>query len=285
MKRMIRFVRANFRPGLRVVKTGIAVTFCIALSHLLHLNQPFTAVIATVISMGKSIDLSVKAGKNKMIGVVIGSAVGTAFAAILPGNAGLCGIGVILSLYLCHLLHLESAGVLSSFSFASVMFGASQSAPWEYSLPSMGAALLGISVAVVVNLVVMPPNHAVEIKRIYSELLHKTTEAVQKASERSVIDAKGVGDLIDRLSQALSLYVSESKILRWNDDEIFRISSNVAVYRLILDELKAIQAMELTEAELPDEEVLAAYRYHMKRSHKLLERTINPQPAEQPKGS
>ncbi|QAT50750.1 hypothetical protein EQM14_13795 [Caproiciproducens sp. NJN-50] len=275
MKRIFRFFRTNFRLGLRVVKTGIAVTFCIAISNLLHLNQPFIAVIATVISMGKSIDLSVKTGKNKMAGVVIGSAVGTAFAAILPGNAGLCGIGVILSLYLCHLFHLESAGVLSSFSFAAVMFGAAQSAPWKYALPCMGAALLGIAVAVVVNLTVMPPNYAVEIKKAYAELIGRTAAAIEDASARRTVSTKPVAEEIETLSRTLWLYISEAKILRWNDDEVFRISSSISLYRMVLDELKAVEVMELTEDGAPNEEILTVYRYHMKRMRELFERAKN----------
>lgn len=272
MKRIFRFFQANLRLGLRVVKTGIAVTFCIAISDLLHLNQPFIAVIATVISMGKSIDLSVKAGKNKMVGVVIGTAVGTAFAAVLPGNAGLCGIGVILSLYLCHLFRLESAGVLSSFSFAAVMFGAVQGAPWKYALSCMGAALLGIAVAVLVNLTVMPPNHAEEIKKASAELKKRTSAAIGDAAAKRAVGTKAVAEEVETLSHALRLYVSEAKILRWNDDEVFRISSSLPLYRLVLDELKAVEVMELTEGGAPDEEILTVYRYHMKRMSELFER-------------
>ena len=271
MGRILRFFQTNLRLGLRVIKTGIAVTFCIAISNLLHLN-PFVAVIATVISMGKSIDLSVKAGKNKMIGVVIGSAVGSAFAAILPGNAGLCGIGVILSLYLCHLFRLESAGVLSSFSFAAVMFGASRNAPWKYALFCAGAALLGIAVAVIVNLTVMPPNYAVEIKKSYAELKKKTAKAIEQAGAREQVGTKAVSDELQTLSRALRLYVAEAKILRWNDDEVFRISSSIPLYRLALDELKAVEVMELTEGKEPDQEILTVYRYHMKRMRDLFER-------------
>ncbi|MVB12563.1 Aromatic acid exporter family member 1 [Caprobacter fermentans] len=272
MERFFRFFRTNLRLGLRIIKTGIAVTFCIAVSNILHLNQPFIAVIATVISMGKSIDLSVKAGKNKMIGAVIGSAVGAAFAAVLPGNAGLCGIGVILSLYLCHFFHLQSAGVLSSFSFAAVMFGAARNAPWQYALSCTGAALLGIAVAVLINLVVMPPNHALEIKKTYSELKKKTAEAIGNAAQKQTAGTKTVTEEIDRISRSVELYISEAKILRWNDEEVFRISSSIAVYRLILDELKAVEAIRLMENGESDEETRTVYQYHMKRMRELFQR-------------
>ena len=99
MNWMHRILREEHRLGLRVIKTGVAVTVCVVISTLIGLDRPFIAVIATVMSMGKSIDMSVKSGKDKMLGVVIATVVGWAFASLLPANAGLCGIGVILVIY------------------------------------------------------------------------------------------------------------------------------------------------------------------------------------------
>ena len=265
MERLGRFFKANRRLGLRVVKTGIAVTVCVAISKLLLSDQPFISVIAAVLSMGKSIDFSVRAGKDKMIGALIGSAAGCAFAALSPGNAGLCGIGIILSLYLCHLFRLDDAGPLSSFTFAAVLFGASQTDPWAYALPCAGNALIGVAVAVVVNLIVLPPNYAVEIKNAFAELRARTSAAVADAAARRTVDTRPVSDCIELLTQNIQLYVSEAKILRWNDEEVFAIS-----YRLVLDELKAVEVMELTESGEPDGEILTVYNYHMRRMRELL---------------
>lgn len=271
MDRLYRFFTANRRLGLRIVKTGIAVTVCVAVSNILHLDHPFIAVIATVMSMGKSIDLSVRSGKNKMIGVLIGSLIGCGFATISPGNAGLCGIGIILALYLCHFFRLDGAGALSSFAFAAVLFKASPAAPWRYALSCAGTAAMGIAAAVAINLIVMPPNYAEEIKKAYASLKKQTSAAMEDAEARHAIDTEAVGEGIERLAGNVHLYVSEAKLLRWNDGEVFAISSRIVVYRLILDELKAVEVMELTEDGEPEGEILTVYRYHMRRMRELLE--------------
>ena len=270
MERFNRFFKANRRLGLRIVKTGIAVTVCVAISRLLLSNQPFISVIAAVMSMGKSIDFSVRAGKNKMIGAVIGSSVGCAFAALSPGNAGLCGIGIILSLYLCHLLRMDDAGPLSSIAFAAVLFRAPQADPWTYALPCAGNALIGIAAAVAVNLIVLPPNYAVEIKNAFAELQARTEAAVRDAAERRTVGTRPVSACIELLASNIHLYVSEAKLLRWNDDEVFSISSKIATYRMVLDELKAVEVMELTEKGDPEGESLTVYNYHMRRMRELL---------------
>ena len=270
MSWLSKFLRSRNRLGLRIVKTGIAVTVCVAVTHVFHLHEPFIAVVATVMSMGKSIDMSVKSGRNKMIGAVIGSALGCAFASISPANAGLCGIGIILTLYLCHLLRLNGAATLSSFSFAAVMFGTAGMEPWRFASTSVIDCLIGVAVAIVVNLILFPPNYAEEIKRTYASLLEKTRAAIEDASSRRRIGVRDVEGEIERLSGNVNLYVSEAKLQRWNDDEVFEISCRASAFRLILDELRAVEVMALTEEDgEPEGELLTVYRYHVDRMKRL----------------
>ena len=266
-------IRSERKLGLRIIKTGIAVTVCVAISNLLKLDQPYLAVIATVLSMGKSVDMSVRSGKNKMIGVAIGSALGCGFALISSGNAGLCGVGIIISLYLCQLFHLDGAAPLTCFAFAAVMFSATGPKPWDPALMCAENALLGIAVAVVVNLIVIPPNYAEEVKLAYASLRGAVDRSVQDAAEKQAIDIKAIGAMIERLEANVRLYVSEAKLLRGDDGEIFAISCKVATYRSLFDELKAIDAMQLAgKTELP-ENLQSVYDYHMDRARSLLKGT------------
>lgn len=271
MNRFFQMIGTDHRLGLRIIKTGIAVTVCIVLSNLLKLDQPFFAVIATVLSMGKSIDMSVRSGKNKMIGVLIGSALGGCLVMIYGANAGLCGVGIIIVLYLCQLLHLNGAATLTSFAFAAVMFGSNAAKPWPYALTCAENALIGIAVAVVVNLIIMPPNYAEEVKRAYALLREKTALAIEDAAEKRQINIKEIETVIDRLSGNVRLYVSEAKLLRGDDEDVFAISCKVSAYRMILDELKAVSIMELPGKETISGEMLTVYGYHLNRMRQLQE--------------
>lgn len=270
MSWLSKFLRSRNKLGLRIIKTGIAVTVCVAVTYFFKLHEPFIAVVATVMSMGKSIDMSVKSGRNKMVGAVIGSALGCAFAMISPANAGLCGIGIILTLYLCRLLHLNGAATLSSFSFAAVMFGTAGMEPWHFASASVIDCLIGVAVAIVVNLILFPPNYAEEIKNAYAALLEKTSAAMEDAAARRRIDIRDVEAELERLSGNVNLYVSEAKLLRWNDDDVFEISCRASAFRLILDELRAVEVMSLTERDgEPEGDLLTVYRYHLDRMKQL----------------
>lgn len=272
MNWLSRILYGDRRLGLRIIKTGVAVTVCVAISRLISIDQPFVAVITAVMSMGKSIDSTVKSGKNKLIGVLIGSLTGGVFAMLSPSNAGLCGIGAILVLYLCHILRLENAGALACVIFAAIMFESGAAFPaWLYALSCAQGALIGIAVAVIVNLTIMPPNYSGQIKKIDRELRSKMTSALAEAKERHPIDIREIESGVEQLSRNIRLYVSESKLFRWNDDAVFDISYKITVYRMLLDELKVLEIMDLNPDEEPQGDMLAVYRYHVGRLAELYE--------------
>ncbi|MDF2632095.1 MAG: hypothetical protein K0Q85_691 [Caproiciproducens sp.] len=278
MKWLSNLLKTDHRLGFRVIKTGIAVTICVAVSFFFKLDQPLFAVVATVMSMGKSIDASVRSGKYKLIAVVIGVAIGCGFAFLSPANAGLCGVGIMLTLYLCHFFKLNGAATLSCFVFAAMMFNPAavvHVVPWNYALACVTDSAIGIVIALIVNLVVMPPNYAEEIKKSCAQLCSQIEESFENANSKTQIDARAVEAAIAKLRYNVNMYISQTKFLRWNDDEVFKISCKISTYQMVLDELKAVEVMELTEntSEL-SAELLTVYNYHMDRMHKLYEHTI-----------
>ncbi|MBE6829054.1 MAG: hypothetical protein E7519_02460 [Ruminococcaceae bacterium] len=270
MKWLLNLLKTENRLGFRVVKTGIAVTLCVVISALLKLDEPFFAVIAAVMTMGKSIDASIKMGKNKLIGVLIGAAVGYGFVMLSPGNAGLCGVGIILTLYLCHLFKLYGAATLSCFVFAAMMFHIGT------ALSCIAGSAIGIVIAILVNLVIMPPNYAEEIKKSFVHLRSQVDQAMESAASFWQIDTFAVDSAIQKLSYNVKMYIAQAKFLRWNDDEVFGISCKISTYEMILDELKALEVMELTEDSVkPGGETGIVYRYHMDRMQKLYEHALS----------
>ena len=268
--------KTNHRMGLRIVKTGIAVTVCVAVSFFCKLNQPFFAVIATVMSMGKSIDISVKSGKNKIVGVVIGVVIGYCFSMISPANAGLCGVGIILTLYLCQFFKLNGAATLACFLFAGMMFrfNLGTHIPLRFAVSCTIDSFIGIAIALVVNLVVMPPNYADEIKKSFLQLRIQIEESMTNAAAHFEIDTRAVEAAIQKINYNVNMYIAEAKFLRWNDEDVFTISCKISTYQMILDELRAIQAIELTDSGVESgDELLTVYHYHMNRMHKLFKST------------
>lgn len=249
--------------GLRIVKTGIAATLCVVVSYWLMLDTPFFAVSTTVISMGKSIDISIRGGKNRIVGAAIGAAIGAAFAMALPGNAGLCGIGVILTLYLCHVLKLNGGAPLACIIFTIVVLYRG-SDPWFYAGQRCLEVLIGVAIALLVNIIIMPPNYVAQIKRAYADLRGLVEESIDFASTGDPIDILAINQTIRALSTAVEHYIGEIKFFRGNDEEVFQISCKIATYRQILHELTSID--ELGQRPIPkDSPLYPVFSYHLER--------------------
>ncbi|MDT2191533.1 FUSC family protein [Paenibacillus larvae] len=73
------FIRKLPRIGMRNVKTAIAVLLCILILRLFQIESPFYACIAAVITMQNTVEDSYETGINRIIGTLIGAAIGLVF--------------------------------------------------------------------------------------------------------------------------------------------------------------------------------------------------------------
>lgn len=81
----------------------------------------FYASIASVISMQGTLERSLKAGKNRMLGTFLGVLVGFICLSIMPGNIFLIGIGIITVIYLCNLFNWGQSSSISCIVFCVIM--------------------------------------------------------------------------------------------------------------------------------------------------------------------
>lgn len=145
--------------GMRNIKTGISVFLCVIVSRLLNLEIPFYAGIAAVISMQSSVTSSFHAGRNRMLGTLVGAATGLVFAIIDPGNAILCGIGVSVVIFVTNSLKWNKSASIGCIVFLAIMTNLNGKAPVNYSLNRILDTFIGISIAVLVNYLIFPPKY------------------------------------------------------------------------------------------------------------------------------
>ena len=240
MERIKKLLKSSGGMGLRIVKTGIAATLCVVVSYWLMLDTPFFAVSTTVISMGKSIDISIRGGKNRIVGAAIGAA-----------------------LYLCHVLKLNGGAPLACIIFTIVVLYRG-SDPWFYAGQRCLEVLIGVAIALLVNIIIMPPNYVAQIKRAYADLRGLVEESIDFVSTGDPIDILAINQTIRALSTAVEHYIGEIKFFRGNDEEVFQISCKIATYRQILHELTSID--ELGQRPIPkDSPLYPVFSYHLER--------------------
>ena len=150
--------------GMRNIKTALAVTISIIIANLMKLQSPFYTAIAAIISMQSSVKASFKAGRNRMYGTILGAAIGYIFALIYPGNAFLCGAGIIIIIYLCNTFKWNQSASIACIVFLAIMINLNGKDPLLYSIYRTVDTFIGIIIAVLINYFIVPPKKHEENK-------------------------------------------------------------------------------------------------------------------------
>ena len=173
--------------GMRILKTAIAVGVCVGISQALNLEYPFYAAIAAIISMESSLTMSFKAGRNRMLGTLVGALVGLAFASIAPNNAILCGVGTVIIIAILNYFNWNSSISIAGIVFIAIMVNLNGRSPLLYGANRILDTAIGISVALIVNYLVFPHRIDAEFELRYRQLHDQTLRRMNQGLTGSEI--------------------------------------------------------------------------------------------------
>ncbi len=150
-------------PGMRVVKTVIAVYICFLLSFI-RKTKPFYSVIAAILCMQSDSKNGWQVGKNRMIGTIIGGIYGL-IAIILINffNIELFSYihYLVLSLFLIPIIYsnvylkVPNSTYISCVVFMSVAVShGGDTSPMFFALNRVIDTLIGIIISIIVNKII-----------------------------------------------------------------------------------------------------------------------------------
>ena len=146
------------RVGLRVIKTGIAVSVSMMVAVFLGVRDPFYSAIAAIVVMQPTVSDTWKIGANRMLGTLVGALVGLVFVTISPANPVLAGVGIIILIII-----LSKMGRTNPISIGGVVYLAillnTEGGNVSYTVHRLIDTGAGIIVAVIVNYGFFPPNY------------------------------------------------------------------------------------------------------------------------------
>jgi len=231
--------------GMRYIKTAVAVTLCILISRALNSEYPFFAAIAAVISMENTVTSSFITGKNRMMGTVVGAAIGLIFVLIRPENALMCGLGVIVIILVCNRMQWLNSISIATIVFLAIMLNLDGQDPLLYSVNRIADTLLGITVALVVNYLLFPydiARHLVEGEQVLK------AKALQIIRNRFCLNtAADLDDLLQeiiRMEAQNDLYTREFRIGKKEEHQILQIQEKLVVYRDLYAHLKMLVRLD-----------------------------------------
>lgn len=232
----------NFKIGMRNIKTAIAVFLCMIISKILRLEYPFYAAIAAIITMQNSTVSSFKVGKDRMLGTLAGASVGLVFALIQPNNAILCGLGIIILIYICNLLNLNSSIPIAGIVFIAIMVNLNGKSPLLYSVNRIIDTFIGISVALAVNFLFIPYNNSDEIYKGYRALHEKVLSIIDQAiCLGGKADLDSLNEDISKLTEQLNISTGEFRVKKAEQEKMNEIRRKLEFYAHIYEHFKIIQ--------------------------------------------
>lgn len=271
--------------GMRTIKTGISVFLCVLASHVFKLEYPLYASIAAVISLQGSVTDSFHTGKNRMLGTLLGALVGLVFAIILPGNSIMCGIGVIIVIYILNNLKWNNSISIGCILFLVIMTNLNGNNPFLFSMNRILDTFMGIIIALLVNYIVCPPKY---LEKIYnqSNKLVDTTVLIcgNRLCHSQNVELINIKNQIFDLETCINAYkkdvlIKKKEILEIDKIEnIIRTCNAIYMHFSIIDSfdkntyinnenvmsLKELYNREIESSASQNKEIESVYNYHLK---------------------
>lgn len=155
-------------PGLRIIKTVLAVFICLFVFFLFEYYNPVYAVISCVLLMRASVDESYKAGVDRIIGTILGGAVAILTLEVMSfigvsieslWAAFFVAMAVLVCLTITKAFELSSyVGSMAAvvLLIAMISYGHAGDNPVIYISIRVIETIIGIIIAVLVNRYVNP---------------------------------------------------------------------------------------------------------------------------------
>jgi uncharacterized membrane protein YgaE (UPF0421/DUF939 family) len=143
---------ATLRGVQLAVRAATAAGLSVAVAQYLQLPFPIYAMIAAVIVSDLSPAETRRLGLPRLAGTVVGATVGASLTPFLPPHAGTMALGVLLAMFLTHLVRLPQAAKVSGYVCGIILLDYDDH-PWVYAQHRFVETVLGVVIAILVSMV------------------------------------------------------------------------------------------------------------------------------------
>jgi uncharacterized membrane protein YgaE (UPF0421/DUF939 family) len=136
-------------------RASLAATFAVVIARRVDLEFPLYALIAAIIVTDLSPTRTRQLSLQRLVGTVIGAAVGAVVSVASPATHGgplTIAIGVLVAMLLSHVFRMTAAAKLAGYVCGIVLLNYNDH-PWRYASYRFVETLVGITTAVIVSFI------------------------------------------------------------------------------------------------------------------------------------
>jgi uncharacterized membrane protein YgaE (UPF0421/DUF939 family) len=146
-------VHSTYTAALQLsLRVAVAAGLAIGIGQLLRLQFPIYAIISALVVTDLDPAETRKLGLPRLAGTVLRATLGALICLLLSPSAWEVGLGVLLAMFLSHLLRLQGAAKVAGYVCGIVLF-AYDDAPWSYALHRTIERMIGIALAILISIV------------------------------------------------------------------------------------------------------------------------------------
>ncbi|MGV8145393.1 MAG: FUSC family protein [Alkaliphilus sp.] len=264
--------------GLRTIKTGLAVSLSMLIANILSIESSFIIIVTAFITIRPSIADSWKIGVNRILGTFIGAFVGVVFLMIYPANFLLAGIGVIIVIWIINRLGWKEAVTIGGIVFTSIYLYAEGNF-FYHALNRLLATIIGITIAVVINYFVYPPDYvekattkmAGAMRDIWATHINLLERILDEDCKLENLEQEEIYKIEEELNEAeelLKLQADEEKVRIYNDNNYKEKQIILKMIKKTTQYLHNIYAMLQDDI---DEKTIGQYREDLGNIKKALQ--------------
>lgn len=247
--------------GGRILKTGLAVFLAIQLSLSSHLTAPSLAAISAVIAMQPSVYRSWRYMVDQVYANLIGAMISMGLLFYFGHSPILIGVAVILVIMANLSLKFNEDVITLSVITVIVVMEQTKEPVLLFAFQRFSLIMLGVLLAFLVNVILMPPKHGAYLKRKIHELSEKMTMAMRTITDPSLDEShlrhnmQEMKEKLDKIEKVSVLYGEQRQILK-------RKTFNHAKHRLYFEKMN-----ELLKTELLLFQLIHEYHICKKKEH------------------
>ncbi len=147
-------LQAFWRATQLAGRAGVGAGLSAAVALQLDLKYPIYAFIAAVIVTDLSSSRTRQLGLLRLVATVVGAGIGAMLSMALPPGPLALGLGVLIAMLVCHLVHLQEGAKVAGYICGIVLLEHGDH-PWSYALFRLIETMLGIAVATAISFVPM----------------------------------------------------------------------------------------------------------------------------------
>lgn len=234
-------------PGMRTVKTAIAVTLGLYISYFLNLNSPIFVTISSITTMQRSYSETIDTMRVRILTAIVGVVLGFVLSLITDDpliRPIIAGLGILMCIVV--LLHLDLQRMVSLTCIVFIASYVAKSDKVVYGINRVIGTVLGVVIGMVVNFLISSP----KIERDFNEILDNAYQDIFRMAKQILLiqnhpsltelrleieSANEYHDLMNDEVNHLSLPEEEIELQEQIVDELNEVFINLRIVNLMRD--------------------------------------------------